>query len=59
MQCTSDAQTEGKLSITPKSWLPCNNRKIYYNIFAASAKKAYGQPSQQAPENIRDQPIIS
>jgi len=35
-----DAQTEGKVSITPKSWLPCNNRKTYYNTFAASAELA-------------------
>jgi len=57
MQCTitlvSDAQTEGKVSVTPKSWLPRNNRKT----FAASAELAYGQPSQEAPKNIRDQPI--
>ena len=62
MQCTvtitniSDAQTESKLSVTPKSWLPSNNRKKYYNTFAASAELAYGQPSQEAPKNIRDQP---
>jgi len=27
----SDAQTEGKVSVTPKSWLPRNNTKTYYN----------------------------
>ena len=61
MQCTialvSDAQTERKVSVTPKSWLPCNDRKTYYNTFAASADLAYGQPSQEVPNNIRDQPI--
>ena len=61
MQCTiglvSDAQTEGKMSVTPKSWLSRNNRKTYYNTFAASAKLASGQPSQEAPKNIRGQPV--
>jgi len=42
IQCTialaSDAQTEGKVSVTPRSWLPRNNRKIYYNNFVASAE---------------------
>jgi len=61
MQCTialvSDAQTEGKVPVTPKSWLPRNNRKMYYNTFAASAELSYGQPSQEAPKNIRYQPI--
>jgi len=52
----SDAQTKGKVSVLPKSWLPCNNRKTYYNTFAASAELAYGQPSQDAPKNIHDQP---
>jgi len=60
MQCTialvSDAQTEGKVSVTLKSWLPRNNRKKYYSTFTASAEQAYGQPSQEAPKNIRDQP---
>jgi len=62
MQCrrtfplVSDAQTEGKVSVTPKSWLPRNNRKTYYHIFAASTELAYGQPTQEAPKNIRDQP---
>jgi len=59
MQCTialvSDAQTEGKVSVTPKSWLPRNNRKTYYNTVAASAALGYGQSSQEAPKNIRDQ----
>jgi len=35
MQCTitlSDTQTEGKVSVAPKSWLPRNNRKTYYRI---------------------------
>jgi len=31
VQCTialvSDAQTEGKVSVSPKSWLPRSNRK--------------------------------
>ena len=53
IQCTitlvSDAQTEGKVSGTPKSWLPCNNGKTYYNTFATSAVLAYCQPSQEAP----------
>jgi len=62
MQCTialvsDDAQTEGKVSVAPQSWLPCNNRKTYYNTFVASAMLAYGQPSQGAPNNIRDQAI--
>jgi len=52
----SDVHTEGKVSITPKSWLPRNNAKTYYNAFAASAELAYGQPSQEAPKNVRDQP---
>jgi len=51
----SDAQTDGKVSVSHKSWLPCDNRKTYYNIFAASAELTYGQPSQDAPKNIRDQ----
>ena len=48
--------TEGKVSVTPKSLLVLNNRKTYYNTFAVSAVPAYGQPSQEAPKNIRDQP---
>jgi len=60
MQCTitlvSDAQTEGKVSVTPKWWLSRNNRKTYYNTFAASAELSCGQPSQKAPKNICDQP---
>jgi len=32
-----------------------NNRKTYYNSFAASADMGYGQPSREAPKNIRDQ----
>jgi len=35
---------------------PRNNRKTYHNTFAASAELAYGQPSQEAPKKIRDQP---
>jgi len=62
MQCTialvSDAQIlEGKESVAPKSRLPRNNRKTHYNTFAASAELAYGQPKQEAPKNMRDQPI--
>jgi len=62
MQCTialvrDDALTEGKVSVTPKSWLIRNNRKTCYNTFVASAELAYGQPSQEAPKNIRDQAI--
>jgi len=61
MQCTiallSNAQTEGKASVTPKSWLSRNDRKIYYHSFAASAELAYGQPYQDAPKNMRDQPF--
>jgi len=49
--------TEGKVSVTPNSLLSRNNRKTYYNAFAASAVLAYGQVSQEAPMNIRDQPI--
>jgi len=30
---------------------------MYYNTFAASAELSYGQPSQEAPKNIRYQPI--
>ena len=60
MQCTialaSNAQTERKVSVTPKSWLPRKNRKTRYNTFAASAKLAYGPPSQEAPKNISDPP---
>jgi len=60
MQCTialvSDAQTEGTLSVSPKSLLPRSNRKTYYNTFAVSAVLACGQPSQEAPKNIRNQP---
>jgi len=37
--------------------LPRNNRKTYYNTFAASAELAFGQPWQEAPKNMRDQPI--
>jgi len=52
MRCTiafvSDAQTEGKVSVTPKSCLSRNNGKTYYNTFVASAELAYGQPSQEA-----------
>jgi len=33
-----------------------NNRKTYYNTFAASAELSCGQPSQKAPKNICDQP---
>ena len=61
MQCTtalvSDAQAEGKVSVRSKSWLQSNNRKTDYNTFVAFAELAYGQPSQEAPKNIRDQPI--
>ena len=62
MQCAivlvSDTQTESKVSVTPKSWWsPRNNRKTYYNTLVASAELAYGQPSQEAPKNMRDQPI--
>jgi len=61
IQCTvalvSDAQTEGKVSVTPKSWLSRNNRKAYYNAFAASAQQAYGQPSQETPNNTHDKSI--
>jgi len=53
----SDAQTAGTVSVAPKSLLPCNNRKTYYNTFVASVKLAYGQPSQEEPKNIREQPI--
>ena len=37
-------------SVTTKSWLARNNIKMYYNTFAASAKLAYDQPSQEAPK---------
>jgi len=47
--CIAGAKTVRRLSR--------NNRKTYYNIFAASAVPAYGQPSQEAPKNIHDQPI--
>jgi len=33
----SDAQIEGEVSVTPKSGFLRNNRKTYYNTFAASA----------------------
>jgi len=48
---------EGKVSVAPKSWFLCNNRKTSYNTFAASAELACGQPWQKAPENMCDQPI--
>ena len=55
IQCTialvSDAQIEGKVSVTPKSRLARNIRKTYYNNFAASSVLACGQPSQEAPKN--------
>jgi len=51
-----DVQIEGKVSVMPKSWLSHNNRKTCHNTFAASGVLAYGQPSQEAPKNIRDQP---
>jgi len=35
-----------KVSVTPKSWFPRNNRKTYYNT-AASAELAYRQPLQE------------
>jgi len=41
--------TAGKVSVTPKSRLSRNNRKTYYNNFAASAVLVYGQPSQEPP----------
>jgi len=47
---------EGKVSVKPKSWFPRNNRKANYNTFAAAAMLAHGQPSQETPKNIRDQP---
>ena len=47
----SDAQIEGKVSVTLKSRLARNNKKTYYNNFAASAVLACGQPSQEAPKN--------
>jgi len=61
IQCSialvTHAKTEGKVSVTAKSWLPRNNRKTFYNTFVASAQLAYGQPSQETPKNTRDQPI--
>jgi len=51
------AQTEGKVPVTPESWLPRNNRKTYYSTFVTSAELAYGRPSQEAPKNIRGQAI--
>jgi len=45
----SDAQIEGKVSVTLKSRLARNTKKTYY--FAASAVLACGQPSQEAPKN--------
>jgi len=60
MQCTmalvSDAQIEGA-SVTPKSWLSCNNKKTYYNnTLPSSVELVYGQPLEDAPKNVRDQP---
>ena len=49
----NDAQIEGKI----KLWLSRNNRKTYHNTFGASALLAYGQPSQEAPKHIPDQPV--
>jgi len=43
----SDSQTEGKGSVTPKSWLSSNNRKTYHKTFAESAMLAHDQPSQE------------
>jgi len=51
------AQTEGKVSVTLNHNCPAITEKTYYNTFAASAELAYGQPSQEAPKNIRGQPI--
>ena len=48
----SNAQIGCKVSFTPKSRLSRNNRKTYYNTFAASAVLAFGQPSQEAPRNM-------
>ena len=48
----SDAQTEGKMSVAPKSSLPRNNRKKYYNTFVVSTELAYGQSLQEPPKNI-------
>jgi len=41
----------------PKSSFPRNNTKTYYNTFAVSAELVYGQPSQETPKNMHDQPI--
>jgi len=54
IQCTialaSDSQTEGKVSVTPRSWLPFNNRKIYYNTFAASAEHLWSAIARDTKE---------
>jgi len=60
MQCNitsvNDAQTEGKVSVTPKSWLPRDNRITYNNTSAAFAELAYGELFQDRPKNICNQP---
>jgi len=38
-------------------WQAIIENVAYYNTFAASTELACGQPSQEAPKNIRDQPI--
>jgi len=64
IQCTitlvSDALTEGKVSVTHRSWLLRNNRQTYYYTFTASTELACDQPSrsQDAPKDttvIRNQ----
>ena len=53
--CVSDAQAEGKVSVSHKSWLRRNNRKTYNSTFTVSAELDCGQPSQDAPKNMPDQ----
>jgi len=59
MASVSDAQIEGKVSVTPKSWLLRNNMITYHNTFAASTLLAHGHWSTIArgTKNVRDQPI--
>jgi len=63
LQCTialvSDAQ-KAKCKCMLRLNHDCHaiiERKRYFNTFAASAEKAYGQPSQETPQNVREQPI--
>jgi len=64
MQCTialvSDAQTDGKVSVTPKSWLPRNSKETYYNTFTTSVELAYGSDVPESfLSNQSHKPFVS